>query len=110
MPHVDVLYRQIQARQIDTIKVKSAVNVFVNAVGRIQDDIDTISPGDARDFVGREKRWRIELNRIPDAKEVCDRITTEARNRFRSSSHLDAAKLLDCSNFFEYSKKIQRAY
>jgi hypothetical protein len=91
--------------------VKSAVNVFVNAVGRIRDDIDTISPeGDARDFVGRERRRRIELNRIPDTKEVCDRITTEARNRFQSSSHLDAAKLLVFSDFFEYSKKIQRAY
>jgi hypothetical protein len=89
MPHVGVLYRQIQARQIDTIKVKIALNVFVNAVGRIQGSIDTISPeGDARDFVGREKRRRIELNRIPDAKEVCDRITTEARNRVQSSSHL----------------------
>jgi hypothetical protein len=50
MPHVDVLYRQIQARQIDTIKLKSAVNVFVNAVGRIRDDIDTVSPEeDARE-------------------------------------------------------------
>jgi hypothetical protein len=85
--------------------VKSAVNVFVNAVGRIRDDIDTISPeGDARDFVGREKRRRLELNRIPDIKEVCDRIATEAVSRFQSSSHPDAAKLLDCSNFLEYSK------
>jgi peroxiredoxin len=31
---------QIQARQIDTIEVKSVVDVFVNAAGRIQDDID----------------------------------------------------------------------
>jgi hypothetical protein len=52
MPHLDVLYRHIQARQINTIEVKRAVNVFVNSVGRIRDDIDTVSPeGDARDFV-----------------------------------------------------------
>lgn len=104
MPHLDVLCRHIQARKINTIVVKRAVNVFVNSVGRIRDDIDTVSPeGDARDFVWREK------HRISDAKEVCDRISTEAHNLFQSSS-LDAAKLLDFSTFLEYSKNIQSAY
>jgi hypothetical protein len=106
MPRVGVLHRQIQARQIDTIEVKSVVDVFVNAAGRILDDIDTILPeGDARFFVRSEKCRKIELNKINYAKGECIRIITDDSNRFQSSSHFEAAKLLHCSNFLEYSKK-----
>ena len=55
-------------------------------------------------YSGKEKRRRLENRRVPDAKEVCDRIISEARSRFQSSSHLDVAKLLDCDNFLEYSQ------
>jgi hypothetical protein len=85
--------------------------MFVNATSGIREDTDTISTeGNFRDFVGTKKRRRIELNRIPDAKEVCDLITTESPELFQSSSHINAAKILDCSNFLQHSKSFQRAY
>jgi hypothetical protein len=79
--------------------------MFVNATSGIREDIDTISTeGNFRDFVGRKKRWRIELNRMPHAKEVRDLITTESPELFQSSSHINAAKILDCSNFLNIQK------
>jgi hypothetical protein len=51
------------------------------------------------------KGRRIESHRIPDDKEVCDRITVEAGTQFKYTNHLDASKLIDSVNFAEYSKK-----
>ena len=104
MPHLEILYMQIQSRQIDSIKAKKAVDAFRMAVHNIRDSIDSMPIELDRDCSGREKRRRFENHRVSDAKEVCDRITVEVSSRFQSSSHLDVAKLLDCDNFLEYSQ------
>jgi hypothetical protein len=109
MPHVDILYNQIQARKVDAVKVKNAVTEFISAIDKIRNGTDaTVTEEEKEDcqLDGREnKRRRIESQRIPDAKEVCDRITVEARARFQCTNHLDTSKLLDSVNFAEYSKK-----
>lgn len=102
MYHVDILYNQIQSRQIDTLKVKHNVKNFITAVEHVRNEVNDIMTGKTD---SESKRRRIESCRVPDAKEVCDRITTETRDRFEKTSHLDAAKLLDSANFEEFSKK-----
>jgi hypothetical protein len=107
MPHVDLLYNQIQARKVDAVKVKNAFTEFISAIDKIRNGTDaTVTEEDKEDCQpdGREnKRRRIESQRTTDAKEVCDRITAEAR--FQCTNHLDASKLLDSVNFAEYSNK-----
>ena len=105
MPHVEILYKQIQTRQTDTIRVKNAVNAFVVAIQKIRENVGLVSQEvDTHTHTGVEKRRRTECARIPDAIEVCNRITTEAHSWFQNSNHLDSSKLLDSLNFLEYSK------
>ena len=109
MPHVEILYKQIQARQTDTIRVKNAVNAFVVAIQKIRGNVGLVSQ-EVDTHKGVEKRRRTECARIPDAIEVCVRITTEALSRFQNSNHLDSSKLLDSSNFFRIFKIVPRKY
>jgi hypothetical protein len=109
MSHVDILYNQIQARQVDAVKVKNAGTEFISAIDKIRNGTDATVTEEVKEDChpdGREdKGRRIELHRIPDAKKVCDRITGEARERFQCTNHLDGSKLLDSFHFAEYSKK-----
>jgi len=102
MPHIDILYSQIQCRQIDTIKIKKDITNFIRVVEQIRNEVKDIT---IEETESGSKRRRIESCRIADAIEVCDRITTEARDRFEKTTHLDAAKLLGSANFEEFSKK-----
>jgi hypothetical protein len=108
---VDILYNQIQARQVDSVEVNNAVTEFISAVDKVWKGTDATLTKEVKEDCwpdGREnKRRRIESRTIPDAKEVCDRITAEARPRIKCTNHLDASKLLDSVNFTEYSKKSQ---
>jgi hypothetical protein len=107
MPHVDVLYNQIQARQVHAVKVKNVFAEFISAIDKIRNGTDATVTEEVREDCqpdGRDKHRRIELQRIPDAKEVCDLITGEAPARFTCTNYLDASKLLvDSVNFADYS-------
>jgi hypothetical protein len=95
------------------MKVKNAVTEFISAIDKVRNGTDATVTEEVKDCQpdGRQnKRRRIKSNTIPDAKEVCDRITAEARARFKCKNHLDASKLLDSVHFAEYSKKFSRQY
>jgi hypothetical protein len=108
MPHVDILYNQIQARQVDAVKVKNVFAEFISAIDKIRNGTDATVTEEVREDCqpdGRDnKHRRIESQRIPDAKEVCDLITGEAPARFTRTNHPNASKLLvDSVNFADYS-------
>ena len=104
MPHVDILYNQLQARQIDAVRAQHAVHAFTSAVEKVRDATDDVAHqiGTSNEELTRKRRRNFHFS--TDAKEVCDRITTEVRCRFESTEHLDAAKLLDSQNFELFSK------
>jgi hypothetical protein len=109
MRHVDIFYNQIQARKVNAVKVKNAVTEFISAIQKVRNGTDATVTEEVKENCqpdGRvNKHRRTESQRIPDAKEVCDRIPAEARARFQCTNHLDTSKLLDSVNFAEYSKK-----
>lgn len=101
MPHVDILYNQLQMRKTDSIKVSHSVKNFLQIADGLRKSLDTAS---SEEEPHENKRQRRESNRVADAKEVCDRITVETKCRFESTSHLDVCKLLDSENFQEFSR------
>ena len=101
MPHVDILYNQLQARSIDPIKARNAVTHFTAAVKQIRESTSHIHI--VAESSKNNKRRKLEGRDI-DAKEVCDRITQESCDRFKSLSHLDAANLLNSAKFMVFSE------
>lgn len=105
MPHVDILYSQLQSRNIDAVKANNALNAFSSAVQSIRVACDECDNTD-RQELSEPKRRKTELpetGRTTAAKEVCDVIAMQCRERFRFTNHLEASKLLLVNNFPAYS-------
>lgn len=103
MPHVTILYDQLQMKNMDASEVRHSVEVFRKSVNELRDSLDASNskqPG----YV-KSKRVKMECNRVADAKDVCDRVMVETECRFESTSHLDISKLLEPKNFKTYSAK-----
>uniref|UniRef100_H3ARG5 DUF4371 domain-containing protein n=1 Tax=Latimeria chalumnae TaxID=7897 RepID=H3ARG5_LATCH len=94
MPHVDMLYSQLQKRDIDTVYVDS-----INKVRESIEDLGSKLP-DESEF----PRWshsRTEIKTTKQvAQEVCDIIIVHAKEHFAFTKHLVSAKLLQ-SDLFE---------
>ncbi|GBN71107.1 hypothetical protein AVEN_228774-1 [Araneus ventricosus] len=89
MPHVDVLYNQLQKTRIDAALIRKQVNVF-------QQSYETSR---------KRKRENIHVNRTVAARERCDVITNQVKERFCFNSHYSAVSLLEAPKFQEYKKK-----
>lgn len=103
MPHVDILYSQLQARSCDAIKTKTAVSHFISVISEVRNSVDGLESDTETTYDVHESKRRKYTHRNSDAKEVCDRIIEEARHRFETTDHLDAAKLLHSAKFKDFT-------
>ena len=94
MPHVDILYNQIQARGIDSFKASKAVQAFKSSVQVARNDCSTINVT-AHGVTTRP--WYAEERSVV-AKEIYDVILSQSEERFSFAGHFDS----NCFN--EYSK------
>lgn len=103
MPHVEILFGQLQRREIDSIVAKNCISSFEDNIKKIRDKVDEINT-DVTSSV--PKRRRIESTEIKrEAKEVCDVIICHAKDRFRFTGHLIAASLFSSEKFSQYRSK-----
>lgn len=101
IPHVTILYDQLQMKNMHSSKLRHSVEVFRKIANELCDSLD--APTSEQPGYLKSKRVKMECNRVADAKEVCDRVIVETDCRFESTSHLDISKLLDPENFKTYS-------
>lgn len=122
MPHVDILYNQLQSRQTDAVKLRKCILNFNAQVQQLRENVSDLSvaaesqnsnTGDAHTPLKEDKipRHRQQRNNaqtlnVVAAKEVCDLILAQANDRFEYTDHLEAAMLVFeekfesyCSNF-----------
>ena len=97
MPHVDILYNQLQSRNIDATKANTSLNVFSSQIQTIREGISASH----EEPVDQRKR-KIGTDRVIAAKEVCDVIIMQCRARFSFTEHLEASKLLMVDKFQSY--------
>ena len=97
MPHVDILYNQIQSRNIDATSAASYLNAFTSKIQHIRERCDSnISP---------DSDARVEINNTAitaAAKEVCDVILFQCTERFKFAGHLEASRLFAKEKFSDY--------
>ena len=106
MPLVDILFGQLQKREIEAVTAQNAISSFEQNIEHIREriDIDLQKPAQtACSSTKKRKTDNTEWRR--EAKEVCDVITSEAKARFSFSGHLVSSNLFSPEMFQRYTTK-----
>ena len=94
MPHIDILYRQIQLTYTDPVRTKKDVETFLTEINKEREKMNSVKTA-VDQMPLQRKRARHEEgghgNRTIAAKEVCDVISTQIKVRFSFTSHYSAA-------------------
>ena len=100
MPHVDILYNQLQRSDCTPPIVQSKLNAFHQEIQKIRNNI-----GSSSDYDHLCKKRKMEPNDMKrQAIEVFDEILTEISDRFKFTGHLGAAALFQPDKFPEYNR------
>ena len=104
MPHVDVLYAQLQKRQISSTFIQTCLRNFVVSINNVREKFSYIFHNDSC-AVNEEplaKRSRCEcfdeeISMV--LEEVCDIVISHCSSRFAVTGHFVAATLFESSSF-----------
>ena len=89
MPHVDVLYKQMQARSLSAVKIRDCISSFKTVVNEIRNSSLCVHSSIAL---------------TAQAKEVCDYICMDVEENYKFTGHLQATKLFCKENFPTFKK------
>ena len=108
MPHVEILYGQIQARNIDTVQIANCVKSFTTNIQKIRDACDTMDIDQSDSEIGTRRSDNFIAKRR-EAKEVCDVVLIQCQERFKFIGHLEASRLLEPSSFSQFTRQFPEA-
>lgn len=104
MPHADILYNKLQKSTTDPTRVASALKTFEECIQKERENTEAI-PSLIEDVVHIQSKRRKEdpyMAKVVAAKEVCDAILIQMKDRFSFSSHLSGSLLFLPDKFSEY--------
>ena len=105
MPHVDILYAQLQKWQICPTKIKENIQNFIHAINGIRDKIPDFLTNNQSTPSARSPRLSSSgEENLRIFSEVCDIIISHCCSRFAFSEHLVAATLFDSQSFAKYDQ------
>ena len=94
MPHVKIIFYQMQSPAIDSFKVQEYIKNFNEAISKLRNS-------NFFDYCDNPPNTL-----IIEAKEVCDTIRIDIAERYAFTKHLIAAKLFNKDNFGDYKSEI----
>lgn len=95
MSHVDILYNQLQHHNANSSSIYNAVNKFLEAIMNERNRLPSVT--DQQEDTPLMKKRKTLSHNLVSAKEVCDIICYQIKERFSFNKHLSAAKLLNFS-------------
>ena len=105
MPHVDVLYNQFQKRTIDAVWAESCLKSFNDHIQKSRNGCDNLAvPAELT-----KRSFNLDTLRVA-AKEFCDVIMLQWKERFSFTKHLQASNLLCVENFPLYNESFPKEY
>ncbi|XP_071371696.1 zinc finger MYM-type protein 1-like [Centroberyx affinis] len=102
MPHVDMMYQQLQKKDIDTVLIKRALQSFTSSVQAIRDQSSSQEQQQVATGTTRSNRALGENEKQRLSKEFCDTILAHAKERFSFTNHLVSATLLQGEMFEQH--------
>uniref|UniRef100_UPI003AAA4C33 uncharacterized protein n=1 Tax=Centroberyx gerrardi TaxID=166262 RepID=UPI003AAA4C33 len=102
MPHVDMMYQQLQKKDIDTVFIKRALQSFTSSVQAIRNQSSSQEQQQIATGTTRSRRALGENEKQRLSKEVCDTILAHAKERFSFTNHLVSATLLQGEMFEQH--------
>lgn len=103
MPHIDILYNQLQKRNTDPVEISNAIKNFEINIKKERENIHNIRVDDNHTS-GKRKKENFYLTRTIIGKEICDIIIVNINDLFEYKKHLIASNLFLSSNFDNYEK------
>lgn len=101
MPHVDILFKQLQMRDIDVISVKNCILSFNNNIQIIRNTIlESEVPSTS---TAKKRKTTAEDPKRRTALEICDIIISEINHRFSFNDHLMISQLFYIEKFEAYT-------
>ncbi|XP_026819259.1 uncharacterized protein LOC113557921 [Rhopalosiphum maidis] len=102
MPHVDILYNQLQKPTMDPVELSKAIFRFEENILKERQNIDNIFETSQNHPTKKRKHDdTIETRKIA-AKEVCDIFIVNVKERFDYKNHLNASHLFLSTKFLMY--------
>ena len=107
IPLTDILFNQLQKVDIDLTVIKRSLTSFEENVLKIRNNIDTDTgePQQSSQSSPPKKRKIDKTEWKRQAKEVCDVIICQIKERFRFTSHLVGGSLFMSEKFPDYDSK-----
>ncbi|XP_075965760.1 histone-lysine N-methyltransferase SETDB1-B isoform X3 [Anarhichas minor] len=108
MPNVDMLFNQLQTRNINRVFIEALVQRFTDGILAIRASVSSPCEDSASDQQPQPKKQRRMLGPEEQqrlATEVCDTILMHAKERFSFTQHLISATLLHGELFPQHSVK-----
>lgn len=108
MPYLDILFGHLQQTKTDPTITKKRLLSFEENMFKVRNEIDLDKSEKEEQqaessFPKRRKMDTDEMKR--QAKEVCDVITTQIKERFKFTGHLSATSLFSSDKFPDYDSK-----
>ncbi|KAK5648025.1 hypothetical protein RI129_002917 [Pyrocoelia pectoralis] len=104
MPQVDLLFGKFQAREIDAVIASNNILSFETQLTQIRNSITEVSDScDTESLTSKRRKTNECVAFVREAKEVCDIIICQAKERFSFTGHLVAASLFFSENYIQYS-------
>jgi hypothetical protein len=102
MPFVEILFAQLQTENLDIVVTRKILTTFEKNVAKVREVLDSTVEENAGVSSGKKRKidkqeWKRE------AKEVCDVIISQAKERFAFTGHLTAAALFSAENFQHFN-------
>ena len=105
MPHVEILFHQIQSRQINAVFARNCVKNFEIQINKIRNNIDVANDQSSSNLPEVEHHQIQETRFDVEAKEACDVVLMQSQERFKFSGHLIAARLVEESSYATFVKE-----
>ncbi|VEN59216.1 unnamed protein product [Callosobruchus maculatus] len=112
VPHVDILFNQLQKVTTDALKIHNNIGDFERAIGKIRSEIGNTEtqPVDQNNSEltppsSRRRRTADKSERRRQSIEVCDSILLEIKTRFQCIGHSILSKLVSFNQFPLFEKE-----
>ena len=107
MPHVDILYAQLQKRQVCSTFIQACLLNFVKSINNGREKIPDIFNNTSctmseEPLAKRPRSSSLDEETSLILKEVCDIIISHCCSQFEFTGHLVAATLFDSGSFSSF--------